>query len=834
MADPTPGANATEVPSAAPSSAPSAAPSGAPSSAPSGAPSSAPSAVPSSVPSGAPSSAPSSAPSAVPSSVPSSAPTRPALPIRPINVVVLTDVHSWVMGHGRGGRDDDGGGSERGVGVDLGHVLSFYQRLQERANGVDSSNGKPDLYLVMNGDFLHGTLLGADPPLYLSGILGRMPWDVVGVGEHELENADSLGLLRRPGGLFDEWGDRLVTSNARAAAPADGGGRRRLPGSASSSRRRDSDAAETTSAPLGENYRLLHGNQGTVLVLGFLYDLRSEEAVLTVEKVEDVLQEPWFTSLFDSKSPESVEFDAILVMAHMDAEDELITMLHKSLRGHAGPTVSIQFITGHTHRQAYSELDDYSSSFQAGRYLETVGYLSFSPGVARSTEHVFIDADQASLAQSLGMGNTTEDEAAANDDSSDKYPDWMTKDGMELSQYIKRTMEHSGAHQILGCSDKRYWADGGPDEANSLSRLYLGKVLPSSSYLQHSKRNTKSTHHHSSHNDKNEEREQHHAFIHYLRRSSPTVQYDLLPGVVTLNDIYGVVPLDDAIVTIGHTIRGDAIMGIVEQMNMNSADEEVAVVAVETGKESPTPIQNEMMYTLHTPFENIPVMHDAMVQLSVPAAISDGISSSANNGRPTRGLWIEFVQREWPYDGNGCRCLQEANGCRRNDTVVDYDAFVQAPPASGGGSIGGSSGGGGSGGSIAGSGEVGGGGTGGGEDQFGAGPTDAHGGKPTHDHHGNPPHGRPPSTPSNHSHHGQPKGGHHESVKTRDNDVDSSDMSVFWATIAAVVVFVFAVVRRPWQRRSTDVTNVTNDLELRESPPCRYSSPAMPSRGLYV
>ncbi len=89
----------------------------------------------------------------------------------------------------------------------------------------------------------------------------------------------------------------MVTSNARAAAPADGGGSRRLPGSASSSRRRDSDAAETTSAPLGGNYCLLRGNQGTVLVLGFLYDLRSEEAVLTVEKVKFLVSLDHFIAL---------------------------------------------------------------------------------------------------------------------------------------------------------------------------------------------------------------------------------------------------------------------------------------------------------------------------------------------------------------------------------------------------------------------------------------------------------------------------------------------------------------------------------------------------------
>ena len=73
-----------------------------------------------------------------------------SLPFGDINVVALTDVHSWVAGHGPG---------EPELNVDYGHVLSFYQLLKFHC---DSNN--MDLFLVVNGDWIDGTgLTRADP-----------------------------------------------------------------------------------------------------------------------------------------------------------------------------------------------------------------------------------------------------------------------------------------------------------------------------------------------------------------------------------------------------------------------------------------------------------------------------------------------------------------------------------------------------------------------------------------------------------------------------------------------------------------------------------------------
>lgn len=523
------------------------------------------------------------------------------------------------MGHGNH--------KEASLDVDYGHVLSFYQRLKDIVDNYDQS----DLYFVMNGDFSHGTFLGADPPSFISGILEKMPYDIVTIGDHELTNADSLSVLREPGGLFDEWGDRLITSNVRVKVL--------------------DDNDKKTLVPLGHNYKLLQGNQGTVLVLGFLYDMGSE-AVIAVEKVEDVMQQSWFTSLFSNtainEQSTAPQFDVLLVMAHMDVQDELITMLHATLREYVGPNMPIQFITGHTHKRAYNQLDEYSSSFEAGRYLDTIGYLSFDPQVANSMEHVFINANQLSLAQSLG----TTVEEATNDNNNNTFP--MTKDGLELSQYIQRTLDHSGANTIVGCSDLRYRVDGNLNETDSLFRLYLERVLPSSSYLQHSMK-TSSHHSSNSHDNKNEVKN---IFVQALEEGSSSVRYDLFPGVVTMNDIYGVVPVDDTIVKIGSSIRGDVLLKIVQQMevSMENTTNVVGVAVGRSGDKSsqvessssilipPYGIQNESMYTLHTLSQNAVAMQGVMIELDVPATST----THSTKPQPMRNLWIDFIKREWP------------------------------------------------------------------------------------------------------------------------------------------------------------------------------------------
>jgi 2',3'-cyclic-nucleotide 2'-phosphodiesterase (5'-nucleotidase family) len=564
------------------------------------------SSTPSFVPSNAPTSTSTTNSSRTPSHAPSSHPTkrpikatpRPTystLPLQSINILVLTDVHSWVQGHGS---------HEPNLNADYGDVLSFYQRLHSQITSfaIQEDGSTPDLYFVMNGDFVHGTILGDDPPRYLSGIVERMPYDVVTIGNHELLSLETVKLLREAGGLVDSWGESLVTSNVRVKDDSGNGG---------------------GLVPMGSNYRFLNGNQGTVLAFGFLFNMGSE-AVVTVETVQDVIQQPWFTSLF--ASPRPTDFDAILVLAHMDVQDDLILLLHTTFRELCGDSMVIQFITGHTHTRSYNDLDEYASSFEAGRYLDTVGFVSFDPRKG-NFEHVFVDANKASIAQSLGMGI-------------EEYP---TQDGKELTEYIARTLNHAGANEILGCAPNRFRVEGYLNETDSLLRLYMEEVMPSTFLHQSSTGGSYYEH-------------------VFMQRLDWFVRYDLFEGVVTMNDVAGVVPEDDTIVSISYSIHGKDILELMDVWNNQSLmlGNTTNVVGIATedsvGLQNPhSAIENTTKYKLYSLANTASSLLDIMADLGITTSTAS--SAQSHSDKSMRSMWVDFVRDNWPYDGNDCKCL---------------------------------------------------------------------------------------------------------------------------------------------------------------------------------
>jgi len=636
------------------------------------------------------------------------APTYGLLPIQPINILVLTDVHSWVLGHGR---------HEPSLNADYGDVLSFYQRLKSQITATTLPDGTtPDLYFVMNGDFVHGTLIGQNPPLALSGIVERMPYDIVTVGNHDIQNDETVKELTRAGGLVDVWGERLVTSNVRI---------------------KSNNKMDDSLEPMGNNYRFLHGNQGTILALGFLYNY--EESSVTVETVQDVMKQTWFTSLFSTPRP--TDFDAVLVMAHMTFNDELITLLHDTIREHVGKSMVIQFITGHTHVRSYLELDEYSISFEAGRYLDTVGFVSFDVKQGKF-EHVFVNANKASIAQSLGM-------------SVDEY---LTQDGKDLSEYINRTYEHAGANQILGCSPIRYRADGYLNETDSLLRLYLEEVMPSSFLKKYSSGGIHSKHVNNV----------------IMQRLDWFVRYDLFAGPITVNDLVAVIPLDYTIVPVSNSINGKDILAIQEawsnnQTFLDNTTNVIGILVPDAGYE----IESNTKYALFTLSE-----FDASISNITNNMKIDTFTAShpVYNGEKTlRTMWTDYIQKNWPYDGNNCECIND-NTCG-NFTSLDTGtpgSFPWDKPSSSGHES----------------------------------PQVSHPSRPN------------PSIPGNKSH----------NTQSSNSQASNSSHGLFFIAIIGLAV-IFYVMRKRRQGGYSTAREVTrsNDLELRVSPPPGHGSVVPPA-----
>ena len=92
--------------------------------------------------------------------------------------------------------------------ADYGDVVSLYDCLKK-------TMGIPNLFLVMNGDFMDGTGLSMTPPTHLTPLLQRMPFDVINMGNHELYQDETVSWIRNE--FVPHWHGRYLTSNSLLA-----------------------------------------------------------------------------------------------------------------------------------------------------------------------------------------------------------------------------------------------------------------------------------------------------------------------------------------------------------------------------------------------------------------------------------------------------------------------------------------------------------------------------------------------------------------------------------------------------------------------------------------
>jgi 2',3'-cyclic-nucleotide 2'-phosphodiesterase (5'-nucleotidase family) len=599
---------------------------------------------------------------------------NPQLPWGDVNVVIVTDVHSWIGGHARHApalllahhRDKNQSNTTTISSpaatlqnVDYGNVLSFYQHLQDYAVAT-----KRNLFFVMNGDFVHGTGLTEFPkPHHLTSLLQEhMPWDAINIGNHELYHNSTIEFLhdlllhpKQPQHSTDDddynessnktyaWKERYLTSNVLYSA---------------------------THEPLGNRFIYLRGPSATVLTFGFLYNFQSGAAdAALVESVQDVVQADWFTDALTVSSSndnnKEAHFDAILVLAHMDYLDSLVVqVLLPAMRQMVGPDMPIQFVTGHTHIRGHAVLDDMSTSLQAGRYLDTIGFCSFPTKQQQrqqsqedkddvrhhSFQHILLDANQEKLRSIL------------------QVPQLNTPDGVALSARIHQTQQDLGLLRPIGCSPNTYYLDYGLDHVQSLWRLYLSQVLPStlfrSNYITTTINNNVAT--------------------ALPLSSSPMIflqgtdglRFDLFQGQVLVDDAIAVSPFHDVIYQVLDQVRGDVVLQIFETKAASVAKLETTTAS------APLP---EYAFAIggggdqQEPFPSI-VAHEYYQLMTVELDLNyvlrriENVTGTIPTPKPvllggrtgqvvtSTQLWIGFVQTQWPSSSfaNGHACPQVA------------------------------------------------------------------------------------------------------------------------------------------------------------------------------
>jgi hypothetical protein len=89
----------------------------------------------------------------------------------------------------------------------------------------------------------------------------------------------------------------------------------------------------------------------------------------------------------------------------MDVQDPLVYTILDAIRQHVGNDMPVVFITGQTHYCGFVKLDANAISFEAGCYLDTVGFVffCFHKTTDRTVFHnVFLNANVETLTNTLG------------------------------------------------------------------------------------------------------------------------------------------------------------------------------------------------------------------------------------------------------------------------------------------------------------------------------------------------------------------------------------------------------------------------------------------------
>lgn len=356
---------------------------------------------------------------------------QPDLPFSDINIMVVSDVHSFVGGHPH----------EPDRNANFGDLFSFHERLKTHCE----AQNKGDLWLFENGDWLHGTGLAMDGnATNLLPILKAMPWDSLTMGRQEATYTDVLKDMNDS--LLPSFPGKYITSNV---------------------------LWNETKQPYGERYQLLKGRNSTILVFGFLYDVKSTSKTIQVVSVEETVQEDWFKDILQNQD----NYDAIVVMAQIDIRSPLIDNIYQAIRANVDPNMPIQFIAGHSHkREAITNVkkDHFVHKIEPGGLFDTIGWVTIpkfktaqgwnarSPQLKEEFQQEFLNTSKTVLHSRLGLPVTET---------------LQTNGGRKISQMIHDAHEQLELDQVVGCPGQDYFRNISIFADNSLWKLWREHVV---------------------------------------------------------------------------------------------------------------------------------------------------------------------------------------------------------------------------------------------------------------------------------------------------------------------------------------------------------------------
>ena len=379
----------------------------------------------------------------------------------------------------------------------------------------------------------------------------------------------------------------------------------------------------------------------------------------------------------------------------MHVTDPLVDVIRVAIRAVVGDDMPIQFITGHTHIRSFAQLDDNAASFEAGRFLDTIGFCSFpttkGKGLQRAHteskvprfQYAFLEPNREQLASVLESLHKHADVADAYGDVDVSLD---SPAGRRLSTRIYETQQQLGLDVIVGCSPSTYDLDVAMDTTlsprlsskSSLWGLYMldivptmlfGSPAPAHTYIDNSDNGQESQL--NKINDKTSKP----IFV----QGTGAFRYKLFEGIVALDDVIAVCPFNDTIYKITSDLTGQQLLQILN--TTSQYPNQVQTTGDGPSKYSMLPYlaistsdpidldEGGMTYDLMTSHFHVNDMV-RRVELVLGHPIPDP-SPIQNPNRPpgefwtTTNLWQYYIEQEWP-------CGEETvnPGVSANDTTT--------------------------------------------------------------------------------------------------------------------------------------------------------------------
>ncbi|KAJ7681208.1 Metallo-dependent phosphatase-like protein [Mycena rosella] len=368
-----------------------------------------------------------------------SQPQRPTPPSRPlqwgdINVIATTDTHGWLLGH------EKQSFPEPNYSGTWGDYSAFVTHMKELAAEKDV-----DLLLVDSGDLHDGTGLtdgfpaGGVDAQDSNEFFKQIPYDVLAIGNHELYTYANTFDMHMNFARHHEG--RYLSSNVNITV---------------------FDANnQSVSVPVGNRFRKFTTRKGrSVTAFGVLFDFWGNAVNTTLQHVEDMILERWFTDAIAD------EPDLFLLVGHMPVARDRWPLVFDAIRK-VHPTTPILIFGGHSHVRDCLQLDGRSMSLASGRYMETLGWMSLDLD-KDSTQSLnfsrrYLDANLVTYQYHTNRTNLT----------------FGTAEGRNITEGLRKLEERFGLGFQYGTAPRDYTMTRAPYPSNdSILTLIVEEATP--------------------------------------------------------------------------------------------------------------------------------------------------------------------------------------------------------------------------------------------------------------------------------------------------------------------------------------------------------------------